>query len=345
MNTTASSRLRRPLLIGGPVLILIIVLAVWLTSGRYITTDDAYTHAAQVNISANIAGRVSHVDVRDNTLVQAGQVLVKLDDKDQRIDVSHAQAALADARAVIIARRAVWQQRKAESEAARQTLVWQTATLARISLLAGKGIASRAQLDDAQHAVDSARQQLVASQQALAAALADLNGKPDLPPEQYPLVQQAAARLASARLRLSWTTICAPTAGYVTQVTNLQPGDTIRADTPLFPLVSSTDVWVDANVKETDLPDIKPGQTASVTVDAHPGQVYHGVVDSIAPGTGASFSLLPPENATGNWIKVVQRVVVRIRLTDTDSKYPLGNGFSSIVDIDTGRTRLQKWLK
>ena len=345
MNTTASSRLRRPLLIGGPALILTVVVAAWLTSGRYIRTDDAYTHAAQVNISANISGRVSQIDVRDNTLVHPGQILIKLDDKDQRIDVAHAQAALADARTAIIARRAVWQQRKAEAEAARQTLAWQTTTLARVSLLAGKGIASQAQLDDARHAVDTARQQLVASQQALAAALANLNGKPDLPPDQYPLVEQAAARLAGAQLRLSWTTIRAPMEGYVTQAANLQPGDTIRANTHLFPLVSSRDVWVDANIKETDLPDIRPGQAASVTVDAHPGQVYHGVVDSIAPGTGASFSLLPPENATGNWIKVVQRVVVRIRLTDTDSKHPLGNGFSSIVDIDTGRTRLQKWLK
>lgn len=345
MNATPPSRLRRPLLIGGPLLILCAGLAAWLTSGRYIDTDDAYTHAAQVNVSSNLTGRVIRVDVANNQRVRRNQVLIELDSRDQQIDVTHAEAALADARALVLAHRAVWRQRKAEAEAAQQTLNWRQTTLTRINLLSGKGIASQAQLEDARHAVDEARQQQLASQQALAVALADLDNRPDLPVDRHPVVQQAAARLAAAQLHLSWSVIRAPMDGYVTQVDNLQPGDTLRANTPLFPLISGHDVWIDANVKETDLPEIRPGQAASVSVDARPGQVYHGVVDSISPGTGASFALLPPENATGNWIKVVQRVTVRIRLTDLDPAHPLGNGLSSIVDIDTGKTRLAKWLK
>jgi len=200
-------------------------------------------------------------------------------------------------------------------------------------------ISARAQFDQAQHNLENARQRLAMAAQQTASALADLGGKPDAPVDSQPGVRQAQAALDQARLNLSYTEIDAPIDGIVTKVEQLQVGDYVNAATPLFALVSNHDLWVEANFKETDLTYMRPGQTVTFDVDSYPGETFTGKVVSLSPGTGSSFSLLPPENASGNWVKVVQRLPVRVRLMPQPGEPPLRAGMTATVTIDIGRER------
>ena len=166
-------------------------------------------------------------------------------------------------------------------------------------------------------------------------ALANLGGDPNIAPRRHPLVAQAQAALDRAQLNLSYTVISAPADGVVAKVEQLQVGDTIAASAPVFDLVSAGDVWIEANFKEVQLANMHPGQTATVKVDRYPGRTFSAKVTSVSPSTGSQFSLLPPENATGNWVKVVQRVPVRLQLTHADAEFPLQAGLSVDVTVDT----------
>ena len=188
------------------------------------------------------------------------------------------------------------------------------------------GIASQAQFDQAAHALDAARQQVANVQQQIGVALANLGGDPNIAPERHPLVAQAQAALDRAQLNLSYTVISAPTDGVVAKVEQLQVGDTIAASAPVFALVSTGDVWIEANFKEVQLARMRPGQAATVKIDRYPGRRFSAKVTSVSPSTGSQFSLLPPENATGNWVKVVQRVPVRLQLTHVDAEFSIAGG-------------------
>ena len=334
-------RNRRHLLVGGPALFLLIAAIVWLTGGRYVSTDDAYIQAARTDISANIAGRVTEIAVKDNQQVHKDDLLFKLDDRDYVIAVEDAKAKLASARLQIAALKATYLQRQADVQAAKDTLTYQQHEFERQKKLAGQGISSQAQLDLARHALVNAEQQVNAAEQqreniraSLGANLNNING-PDIDVNEHPSVQQAQAMLDRAKLNLSHTVINAPVDGIVTKVEQLQVGDYINAAMPVFSVVSDKDIWVEANFKETDLTNMRSEQEATIKVDTYPGRVFHGKVVSTSPGTGSSFSLLPPENATGNWVKVVQRLPVRISIDDTDPKIPLHTGLSATVEVDT----------
>src|SRR6266446_3515176 len=201
--------------------------------------------------------------------------------------------------------------------------------------LLASGIASQAQFDQAAHALDAARQQVANVQQQIGVALANLGGDPNIAPERHPLVAQAQAALDRAQLNLSYTVISAPTDGVVAKVEQLQVGDTIAASAPVFVLVSTRDVWIEANFKEVQLARMRPGQTATVEIDRYPGRRFSAEVTSVSPSTGSQFSMLPPENATGNWVKVVQRVPVRLQLTQVDAGFLLQAGLSANVTVDT----------
>jgi len=328
-------RNRRKLLIGGPTLFLLVAAFVWLTGGRYISTDDAYIQSARTDISANIAGRVTEIAVKDNQQVHKDDLLFKLDDRDYVIAVDDAKARLASARLQIAALKATYLQRQADVQAAQDTLAYQQHEFERQKKLAGQGISSQAQLDQARHALDTARQQVNASQQERENIRASLGDNPDIDVNDHPAVQQAQAMFERAELNLSHTVIQAPVDGIVTKVEQLQVGDYINAATPVFALVSNTDIWVEANFKETDLTNVRPGQDATIKVDSYSGRTFHGKVISTSPGTGSSFSLLPPENATGNWVKVVQRLPLRISIDDADTHMPLRTGLSVTVEVDT----------
>ena len=313
----------------------------YVIGGRYQSTDDAYAQAATVSISSNVAGRVSEIEVRDNEFVHRGSTLFKLDDAPYRIVVSDAAAHLADTRLQIESLKSTYRQRQVELHAARDSQAYAQHQYDRQARLLKTGIASQAQFDQASHALDAARQQVANVQQQIGVALANLGNDPNIAPERHPLVAQAQAALDRAQLNLSYTVISAPTDGVVAKVEQLQVGDTIAASAPVFALVSTGDVWIEANFKEVQLAHMRPGQVATVKIDRYPGRTFSAKVTSVSPSTGSQFSMLPPENATGNWVKVVQRVPVRLQLTQFEAEFPLQAGLSADVTVDT-RTNAPK---
>lgn len=326
-------RLRLPLMIGVPLLAAGAGLYYYLTSGRYQSTDDAYVQAAQVSISSNVSGRVSEVDVHENQHVRRGELLFRLDERPFRIAVEDARAKLASSRLAVKSLEATYRQRQADLAAAESTLAYEQREYERQMRLLSSGIASQAQADRALLARNTARQNVAAAQQQITSVLASLGGTPDLPVDRHPSVEEAQAQLDRALLDQSYTTITAPIDGIVTRVDQLQVGDYVNKATPAFMLIATRDVWVEADFKENQLAHMRPGDSARIVIDAYPGHSYQAVVASVSPGTGAVFSLLPPENATGNWVKVVQRLPVRLRFKDDVP--PLAAGLSATVTVDT----------
>jgi membrane fusion protein, multidrug efflux system len=333
-RATRLQRLRWPLMLVVPVLIAVAVY-LYLTGGRYQSTDDAYIQAATVSISANVAGRVLDVYVHDNEIVKRGDPLYRLDDAPFRIAVSDAEAKLASTRLQIASLKSTYRQRQVELQSAHDSLAYAQRQFDRNKRLLASGIASQAQFDQASNGLDLGHQQVANAEQGVAVALANLGGDPDIAPERHPLVEQAQAALDRARLDLSYTLVKAPADGIVTKVEQLQVGDYITASTPVFSMMSNR-VWVEANFKETELTNMRPGQKATVEVDTYPDAAFTATVQSFSPGTGLTFSLLPPENATGNWVKVVQRLPVRLALDCNDPNLPLLHaGLSATVEVDT----------
>jgi membrane fusion protein, multidrug efflux system len=334
------ARLRWLLMTGGVVLALIAGLWYYLASGRYVSTDDSSVQAARTAISANLPGRVIELDVHDNQSVRRGDALFRLDDRPFRIALEDAHAKLAAARMQIIAARANYRQQLANVAAARGTVAYQQHEFDRQQHLLQSGISSRAQFEQTQHALELAQSQLSSAEQQVGSVLALLGGNLELPVEQHPVVQEAQAALDRANLELSYTVIRSPDDGVVAKVEQLQVGDYITAATAVFSLISSRDVWIEANFKEDELTYMRPGQSAEVRIDAYPGRRFKARVSSLSPGTGAQFSLLPPENATGNWVKVVQRVPVRLQLDDAAlDGVALHAGLSVDVTVDTEHRR------
>src|SRR6204780_2681532 len=334
-RTRRLQRLRWPLMSLAAIVVLGGGTYFYIKGSRYQSTDDAYAQAATVSISANVAGRVSEMDVSDNDLVQRGATLFKLDDAPFRIAVSDAAARLADTRLQVESLKSTYRQRVVELRAARDTQSYAQQQYDRQTRLLASGITSKAQFDQAAHALDAARQQVANVQQQIGVALANLGGDPNIAPERHPLLEQAQAALDRAKLNLSYTVISAPTDGVVAKVEQLQVGDTIAASTAVFALVSTRDVWIEANFKEVQLARMRPGQVATVKIDRFPGRTFSAKVTSVSPSTGSQFSLLPPENATGNWGKVVQRVPVRLQLTNVNAGFLLQAGLSADVTVDT----------
>ena len=334
-------RLRLPLMLAGPIVVLIAASWWYLTSGRYVSTDDAYIQAARTMISADISGRVVAIAVHDNERVTQGQKLFQLDDRPFRIAVEDATAQLAAARLQVEALKATHHLKVADARGAEETLAYQQREYERQRQLASSGVASRSVFDQVQNAMQVASQKVASTQSDIANILAQLGGNPDIPVDQHPSVQRAQAALDKAQLDLSYTTVTAHENGIVTKVEQLQIGSYVTASTPVFSIVSDR-IWVEANFKETELTYMHPGQSATIEIDTYPGVVFDAKVVSLSPGTGLTFSLLPPENATGNWVKVVQRLPVRLALEHYDPALLLHAGLSVSVDVDTQYRR--PWL-
>lgn len=328
-------RARLPLLVAGPVVVVVLAAYFYVTGGRYEKTDDAYVMTARTAISANVPGRVVELAVHDNQAVRRGDLLYRLDDAPFRIYVEEAAAQLATATLQVESLKATYLQRQSDLASAQETLAFRQSELDRQKRLIASGIASQSQVDRATHSLDEARARLASVQHEITGVIAQLGGNPQIDPPKHPTVMQAQAALDRARLNLSYTTITAPSDGVVTRVERLQVGNYVAASTPVFALVSTHDVWLEANFKEDQLGHMRPGQTARVRIDSYPGKTFEGKVVSVSPGTGSQFSMLPPENATGNWVKVVQRLPVRLELEELDPAYPLQAGLSATVDVDT----------
>lgn len=333
------SRLRIPLMAGGAAVVLAGAAYAFVTGGRHQSTDDAYVQAAGVDVSANIAGRVIEVDVKENQTVKAGQVLFRLDPAPHDLAVAQAAAKVAEARQQIGADLAAYHQRQADLANANDAADYADRERSREEQLMGSGSVSKQEFDQADRLAHNNHSQVAATQQQVAAALAAVGGRPDLPLDAYASVQDAIAQLGRAQLERSWTVIRAPQDGRVTKVDQLQVGDYINAAAPVFHLVTGAP-WIAANFKESQLTHMRVGQIASVSIDAFKDHRCQGRVQSIAPASDPTFSIIPPQNATGNWVKVVQRLPVRIAFACAPSLDPPA-GLSALVDVDTGhRPRL-----
>ncbi len=334
------SRARRPLVRIGLLLLAPLALLIgggyyYITGGRYVSTEDAYIRTDMVRINAQISGQVSAVDVANNQKVAAGQVLFRIDPATYQIALDQASAALAAVPDKIAALRAAYQAREAELKAAEETVAFRQSEFMRQKNMLVRGATSQQSFDAAQHGLVVAEQQVAVVQGQIAEVLAQLAGKVNAPVTDYPLYREALARRDQAALNLSYTVVRAPAAGIVTRVPEIRPGDFVQAGVPLFSLAETGHVWVRADFKETALTHVVPGQDATVTVDTYPGRTWKAKVESISPATGSEFSLLPPQNSSGNWVKVVQRIPLRLDIVPATNGPVLRAGMSVVATIDT----------
>ena len=331
--------LRRVLLTAGPVLVLAGALFVYATGGRYISTDDAYVHAGKLTVATDVSGIVANVAVKESQQVDKGQVLFTLDQEPFQIALAGAQANLGTVRNQLTTLQATYRQKQAQIEQAKTDVAFYETTFQRQQDLLKRGVASQAAYDQARRDLDSARQKVTMAQSDAQATLAQLGGNADAPIEQNPNYLAAQAQVDKAQRDLRRTTVLAPIPGIVTNVDALQVGEYLPAAQAAFSLVSSADVWIEANPKESDLTYLKPGAPAVVTIDAYPGREWQATVTSLRPATGTEFSVLPAQNATGNWVKVVQRVPIRLAVQMPADAPELRTGMSATVEIDTGHRR------
>jgi membrane fusion protein, multidrug efflux system len=287
-------------------------------------------------ISTDVSGIVAEVAVHDNEAVKAGQLLYRLDDETYRNAQANAEAQLATSRNDIEALRATYRQRQQDIRQAEVDVAYYKREFDRQNDLARSNVASKSALDTARRNLDLSQQKLGSLQQEAAGVLANLSGNADIAVADHPRYQAAKAQLDQARRDLSHTRVLAPVDGVVTNVDQIQVGEYLQAASPAFSLVAGQ-AWVEANPKETDLTHVQPGQVVTVTVDTYPGYTWHGKVEGISPATGAQFAILPPQNASGNWVKVVQRIPLRVAIDSEPNMPPLRAGMSAIVDVDTGR--------
>ncbi len=330
---------RIALLLLGPLVVIALSLWSYLAGGRYASTDNAYVKADVINISTDVAGAVAQVHVREGQRVKRGDPLYRLDDELFRIALKGAEAQRDVVRNQLMAIHANYNQALAQIQQAQVDLDFFQRNIARQTNLASQSIASQAALDQAQREWLAAQARLRAGRAQADALLAQIGGRPDEPVEQNAQYRQAQAAVERAARDVRRADVRAPVDGVATNVAHLQPGMYLSAAQTAFNLVALQDVWVEANLKETDLLGVKVGDPAAITVDAYPGRVWKARVASIAPATGAEFSVLPAQNASGNWVKVVQRLTVRLAIERQDDAPELRAGMSVYAAVDTGRTR------
>jgi membrane fusion protein (multidrug efflux system) len=306
----------------------------YLTGGRYVETDNAYVKQNKVSISADVAGRIISVDVRENQPVKAGQPLFTVDPEPYRIALAQADAALASARVNVEQLRVAHSIALAKLQAAKDALEIRQKEWDRTSNLRQQGITAESSLDDKRLALQQAQSSVALEEQDVANAIAALGGDPNIATDDHPAVRAALAARDSAQRNLDKTTVVAPADGVVAQVASLNVGQFINTGTTIATLVESNDLWIEANFKETQLTTLRNGLPVEISVDAFPGKKLEGHIDTIGAATGSEFALIPAQNATGNWVKVTQRVPVKIAIDSTEGQR-LVAGMSAVVNVDT----------
>ena len=335
------ARLRRDLMIWGVAVVACVSLALWLTGGRYVSTDDAYVHAAKLMVTTDVSGLVKSVDVTQGEHVKAGQVLFQLDPRPFQIALDTAKADLAQSVLDVESTKADYKSAVAQANAQAAQVRLAAINYRRYASLQNSNAISASQVDQARGTLQTAQATLVSLQQNAQTQLAKLRGNPNLPPQQAPAYQKAKAAVDEAQRQLSHAIVRAPFEGDVTEVDSLQPGTLVISAMAAFTttsavgLVSSTDVWISSDMKETDLTHVRNGDPVSVSIDTYPGHTWNGVVDAVSQASDSAFSALPSENASSNWVKVVQRIPVRIKLYLKPGDPPLRAGMSAIATIDT----------
>jgi membrane fusion protein, multidrug efflux system len=335
---------RRQRVRGGLFALLPIVLVLggyfYVTGGQVMSTDDAYVQAERVGISSDVSGIVQDVDVKDNQRVEAGQLLYRLDPRQFQIALDNAKANLAQIALSIDAMKQDYKRMLSDVAAQQAQVDLDETNFDRNAKLLKTATVSQAVFDQTRYTLDNDKSKLAALQQHAMVQLAKLGGNPDTAVTDHPQYRQAQAQVDEAQRQLDHTVVKAPFDGIVTNVPAIAPGKYLAASTTAFFLVDTDHVWIDATPKETELTYVHPGQPVTVTVDTYPDVGWHGVVESVSPAAAQEFQLLPAQNTSGNWVKVVQRVPMRVRLDTTDKKLPpLRAGMSVEVDVDTGHAR------
>jgi membrane fusion protein (multidrug efflux system) len=301
---------------------------------RFVETDNAYIRSDTTTISSDIDGRVVSVEVRDNSHVEKGQLLFTLDPRPFHIQLKRAMAKLDTVRFELDSIRAEYREYIALISEAEERVAYLNREMGRQQDLADKGVGTGAQLDEAIHEWERALKDLRIANERSRKALAGLGGNAEVSAEEHPMYIEAVSVVDEAKLMLEYTSIVAPASGVVSRM-NLEPGEWVEEGRSVFYLVGSTGLWIEANLKETQMTKVRVGQSVAAIVDAFPDQPLNGEVTRISPATGSEFMVLPPQNATGNWIKVVQRIPVRIEFEDVEKPLSLRAGMTVRISIDT----------
>jgi membrane fusion protein (multidrug efflux system) len=345
------TRLRRVAMIWGVVVVGAVALVLWLTGGRYVGTDDAYVHAAKLMVSTDVSGLVKDVDVQEGQRVRKGQILFRLDPRPFQIALDTAKAALAQTVQDVESTRATYRSTLGEISAQQAQVRLAQLTYDRYAALAKSNAIAPAQLDQARGTLQSAQATLNSLRQNADVQLAKLNGNPEMPATQAPAYLKAQSAVEEAQRQLDHAVVRAPFDGIVTEVDSLQPGTLVISAMSAFTttsavgIISTGNMWVEASMKETDLTYVKEGDPVEVEIDTYPGCTWQGRVGAVSAASDSAFSALPSENTSGNWVKVVQRIPVRIKLgNSTCGSRPLRAGMSATVSIDTGKRRWHRML-
>jgi membrane fusion protein, multidrug efflux system len=326
------------------LLIVVPLIAVWTglyvyaTGGREVETDNAYVKVNMVPISAAVTGRVIEVLVHENQAVKAGDVLFRLDPAPYQIALEGAKAQMDVVRTTVQSLRAEYRVTLQEAAEARSRIDFLEKQLARQEFLKEKGMTRGDAYDEARHNLEAARLRVDSIRERTNRVIAELAGDPNTPVERMPRYAEARAAYDAAMLDVNRASIRAPYAGVVSNI-KLQVGEYVAKGAPMFSLIESGVLWIEANYKETQLTHMVIGQPAKVVADAYPDHEWSATVETIGSATGAEFAVLPPQNATGNWVKVVQRIPVRIKVEESESKPQLRAGMTATVTVDTGRPR------
>jgi membrane fusion protein, multidrug efflux system len=321
--------------------LVLLVGGIWyLAGGRIMSTDNAYVNADTVGISTDIAGIVKDVDVTENQHVAAGQVLYRLDPLQFQIALANAKANLVQTALNVDSMKEDYKRMLSDVAAQQAQVELDQTNYDRAALLLHSNTVPQANYDQAKATLDSDKAKLDSLRQQAAVQLAKLGGNPDIATDQHPQYLQIDAQVAEAQRELDHTVVTAPFGGIVTNVPSIAPGKYLAASTTAFYLVDTDHVWIDSNPKETELTYVRPGQPATITVDTYPGVEWRGKVESISPAAAQQFALLPAQNTSGNWVKVVQRVPMRVAVDTSDqNRPPLRAGMSAEVNVDTGHAR------
>ncbi len=333
-------RTLRPILMLGGILVVIVGAGFyWLSGGRIVSIDDAYVRAAKETIATDVSGIVLEVPVHEGQRVARGDILLRLDPRPFQIAHDGSAATLAQTALQMDAMKHDYRRMQRDVDAKSSQVEADQANNDRFANLVKGGSVTRADYDNARFALAAGKQAVASLRVQAEVQLARLGGNPDVDVKTTPEYLQSDARLAEMQRQLDHTVVRAPFAGVVTQVDSVQPGMYLAAATPAFGLVSTERIWVEANPKETELTHVKVGDPVQVAVDTYAGRIFKGEVESISPNTGSEFAILPAQNTSGNWVKVVQRIPVRIRVDRAGSDLELRSGMSVVADIDTGHRR------
>ena len=331
--------LRPILMLGGIVAVIAAIGFYWLTGGRVVSIDDAYVRAAKEVISTDVSGIVAAVPVHEGQRVKQGDVLLRLDRRPFEIALAGATANRDAMVSTLNGQKLDYKRMLREVDVKQAQLQSDQANYDRFANLIKSGGVTRADYDNARFLLMADKQAVEALKVTAAVHLARLGGDAEADVKTLNDYLQTQAKVDEAQRELDHTVIHAPFSGIVTQVETVQPGMYLAAATAAFGLVSTEDVWVEANPKETELTHVRRGDPVDVSVDTYPGRSWKGEVEAIAPNSGSEFSVLPAQNTSGNWVKVVQRIPVRIKVAHKDGDPELRAGMSVVTDIDTGHAR------